>query len=42
MAHEGEWQIVRGDDGEILTIPGLPTMWGGPAQRGRGDPRGPD
>src|SRR4029077_14343223 len=33
MAHEGEWQIVRGDDGEILTIP--PTNFGQLA-------RGPD
>jgi hypothetical protein len=21
MAHEGHWQIVRGDDGRMLTIP---------------------
>jgi hypothetical protein len=21
MAHEGEWQIIRSNDGEILTIP---------------------
>ena len=33
MAHEGEWQIVRSDDGEILTIP--PTSFGW-------RPRGPD
>jgi hypothetical protein len=33
MAHEGEWQIVRGDDGEILTVP--PTSFGQLA-------RGPD
>jgi hypothetical protein len=23
MVHEGNWQIVRGDDGRILTIPPL-------------------
>jgi hypothetical protein len=34
MVHEGEWQIVRTDDGEILTIP--PTMAFG------SQPRGPD
>ncbi|TMB88535.1 MAG: DUF222 domain-containing protein [Chloroflexi bacterium] len=34
MAHEGNWQLVRGDDGEILTIP--PTLTFGPM------PRGPD
>jgi len=33
MVHEGEWQIVRTDDGQILTIP--------PAPFGR-SPRGPD
>jgi len=34
MVHEGAWQIVRTDDGEILTIP--PTMAFG------SQPRGPD
>jgi hypothetical protein len=34
MVHEGGWQIVRGDDGRILTIP--PTVTFGPS------PRGPD
>jgi Domain of unknown function (DUF222) len=34
MVHEGNWQIVRGDDGRILTIP--PTVTFGPS------PRGPD
>jgi uncharacterized protein DUF222 len=34
MVHEGNWQIVRGDDGRILTIP--PTLTFGPS------PRGPD
>jgi len=34
MAHEGNWQIVRGDDGRMLTIP--PTVTFGPP------PRGPD
>src|SRR6266566_7358566 len=34
MVHEGKWQIVRGDDGRMLTIP--PTFTFGPR------PRGPD
>jgi hypothetical protein len=34
MVHEGEWQIVRSDEGRMLTIP--PTMTFGPL------PRGPD
>ena len=34
MVHEGNWQIVRGDDGRMLTIP--PTLTFGPT------PRGPD
>jgi Domain of unknown function (DUF222)/HNH endonuclease len=34
MVHEGNWQIVRGDDGRMLTIP--PTLRFGPS------PRGPD
>jgi hypothetical protein len=34
MVHEGGWQIVRGDDGRMLTIPPLVTF--GPP------PRGPD
>jgi hypothetical protein len=34
MVHEGAWQIVRGDDGRMLTIP--PTVTFGPS------PRGPD
>lgn len=34
MVHEGNWQLVRGDDGRISTIP--PTLTFGPA------PRGPD
>jgi Domain of unknown function (DUF222) len=42
MVHEGEWQIVRADDGRMLTIPRLPTTWGGPAKRGWGDSGGPD
>jgi hypothetical protein len=43
MVHEGRWQIVQSDDGRMLTIPPcLPTTWGGPAQRGRGDSGGPD
>jgi len=32
MVHEGNWQIVRGDDGQILTIP--PTVTFGPCSRG--------
>jgi len=32
MVHEGSWQIVRGDDGRILTIP--PTVTFGPPARG--------
>jgi hypothetical protein len=32
MAHEGGWQIVRGDDGRILTIPPMVTF--GPSSRG--------
>ena len=34
MVHEGNWQIVRGDEGRMLTIP--PTVSFGPS------PRGPD
>ena len=34
MVHEGNWQIVRGEDGRIMTIP--PTVTFGPS------PRGPD
>jgi hypothetical protein len=34
MVHEGGWQILRGDDGRIVTIP--PTVTFGPS------PRGPD
>jgi hypothetical protein len=32
MVHEGSWQIVRGDDGRMLTIP--PTVTFGPHSRG--------
>ncbi len=32
MVHEGNWQLVRGDDGRILTIP--PTVTFGPPARG--------
>jgi Domain of unknown function (DUF222)/HNH endonuclease len=32
MVHEGKWQIVRSDDGRILTIP--PTVTFGPPARG--------
>jgi hypothetical protein len=32
MVHEGGWQIVRGDDGKIATIP--PMVSFGPAARG--------
>ena len=32
MVHEGKWQIVRGNDGQILTIP--PTVTFGPPARG--------
>jgi Domain of unknown function (DUF222) len=32
MVHEGNWQIVRGDDGRMLTIP--PTITFGPSSRG--------
>ncbi|HET6310955.1 MAG TPA: HNH endonuclease, partial [Candidatus Nitrosotalea sp.] len=32
MAHEGNWQIVRGDDGRMLTIPPMVTF--GPPVRG--------
>jgi predicted restriction endonuclease len=34
MVHEGNWQLVRRDDGKILTIP--PIVNFGPS------PRGPD
>jgi hypothetical protein len=34
MVHEGGWQIVRGDDGRVITFP--PTVTFGPS------PRGPD
>jgi hypothetical protein len=34
MVHEGKWQLVRGEDGRILTVP--PTLTFGPS------PRGPD
>jgi hypothetical protein len=33
MVHEGNWQLVRGDDGQMLTIPPLVSF---------GPPRGPD
>jgi hypothetical protein len=33
MVHEGGWQLVRGDDGQVLTIPPLVRF---------GPPRGPD
>jgi hypothetical protein len=33
MVHEGSWQLVRGDDGRMLTVPPLVTF---------GPPRGPD
>ncbi len=42
MVHEGNWQIVRTDEGCVHTIPPLPTTWGGPAKRGWGDSGGPD
>ncbi|HEY4887538.1 MAG TPA: HNH endonuclease signature motif containing protein, partial [Candidatus Dormibacteraeota bacterium] len=32
MVHEGNWQIVRGEDGRMLTIP--PTVTFGPPCRG--------
>jgi Domain of unknown function (DUF222)/HNH endonuclease len=32
MVHEGNWQLVRGDDGHMLTIP--PTVTFGPPARG--------
>jgi hypothetical protein len=32
LVHEGNWQIVRGDDGRMLTIPPLVTF--GPSSRG--------
>ena len=32
MVHEGNWQLVRGDDGQMLTIP--PTVTFGPPARG--------
>ena len=32
MVHEGGWQLVRGDDGQILTIPPMVTF--GPPARG--------
>jgi hypothetical protein len=32
MVHEGGWQILRGDDGGIVTIP--PTVTFGPSSRG--------
>ena len=32
MVHEGNWQLVRGDDGRIVTIP--PTVTFGPPARG--------
>src|ERR1700687_4873036 len=32
MVHEGNWQLVRGDDGRMLTIP--PTVTFGPPSRG--------
>ena len=32
MVHEGKWQLVRGDDGRMLTIP--PTVTFGPPARG--------
>ena len=32
MVHEGNWQLVRGDDGRMLTVP--PTVTFGPPARG--------
>ncbi|MFI4978586.1 MAG: HNH endonuclease [Solirubrobacterales bacterium] len=32
MVHEGGWQIVRGDDGRMITIPPMVTF--GPSSRG--------
>jgi hypothetical protein len=32
MVHEGNWQMVRTEDGSILTIP--PTLTFGPSSRG--------
>jgi hypothetical protein len=32
MVHEGGWQLVRGDDGKVLTIPPVVTF--GPSSRG--------
>jgi Domain of unknown function (DUF222)/HNH endonuclease len=32
MVHEGKWQIVRGDDGRMITLP--PTVTFGPLSRG--------
>jgi len=32
MVHEGNWQIVRDDDGRMLTIP--PTVTFGPPAQG--------
>jgi hypothetical protein len=32
MVHEGGWQIVRGDDGRMITIPPIVTF--GPPSRG--------
>ncbi|HEV2035395.1 MAG TPA: HNH endonuclease signature motif containing protein, partial [Candidatus Dormibacteraeota bacterium] len=32
MVHEGNWQLIRGDDGRIVTIP--PTVTFGPLARG--------
>ena len=32
MVHEGNWQLVRGDDGRMLTIP--PAVAFGPSWRG--------
>ena len=32
MVHEGNWQILRGDDGRLVTIPPMVTF--GPSARG--------
>jgi hypothetical protein len=41
MVHEGGWQIVRTDEGRMITIPGLPAC-GEVPRSGGGEIRGPD
>jgi hypothetical protein len=46
MVHEGGWQLVKSDKGQMLSIPPLPHSWGSTRPQAEGwggvQPRGPD